>query len=48
MRSKIKHVVYYMLENRSFDHVVGLAARQGGEGIHVVGPTGRYKGASIE
>jgi len=23
MRSKIKHVVYYMLENRSFDHVCG-------------------------
>ena len=23
MRSKVKHVVYYMLENRSFDHVCG-------------------------
>ncbi len=23
MQSKIKHVVYYMLENRSFDHICG-------------------------
>lgn len=29
MRTKIKHVVYYMLENRSFDHVCGWLYNQG-------------------
>jgi len=29
MRSKIKHVVYLMLENRSFDHGLRLALREG-------------------
>jgi phospholipase C len=45
MRSKIKHVVYYMLENRSFDHVVGWLHDKDAK-IHVVGPKGAYRGAS--
>lgn len=45
MRSNIKHVVYYMLENRSFDHVVGwLHAKN--DHLHVIGPQGPYQGAS--
>ncbi len=45
MRKKIEHVVYYMLENRSFDHVVGWLHDKDAK-IHVVGPKGPYKGAS--
>ncbi len=48
MRSKIKHVVYYMLENRSFDHVVGWLHEKAGENLHIVGPDGPYKGASTQ
>ncbi len=48
MRSKIKHVVYYMLENRSFDHVLGWLYETGDAGIHVIGPAGPFKGASTE
>ena len=47
MRKKIKHVVYYMLENRSFDHVVGWLHDRADD-IHVIGPTGPYNGASTE
>ena len=38
MRTKIKHVVYYMIENRSFDHVCGWLYEKGEEGITFVGP----------
>lgn len=48
MRSKIKHVVYYMLENRSFDHVCGWLYESGQKGIHFIGPDGPFKGASTE
>jgi phospholipase C len=48
MRSKIKHVVYYMLENRSFDHVCGWLYEQGEQGIRFVGLDGPFKGASTE
>ena len=48
MRSKIKHVVYYMLENRSFDHVCGWLYEAGQKGLHVVGPEGPFNGASTE
>jgi phospholipase C len=48
MRSKIKHVVYYMLENRSFDHVVGWLHENDEDQIHVIGPKGPYKGASTK
>ncbi len=46
MRTRIKHVVCYMLENRSFDHVCGWLYNQGDAGIKVIGPEGPYKGAS--
>ncbi len=44
MRTKIKHVVYYMLENRSFDHVCGWLYEKGEEGINVVGRGGPFQG----
>jgi phospholipase C len=43
MRHKIKHVVYYMVENRSFDHVCGWLYEN--EKIpHLIGPDGPFKG----
>ena len=48
MQSKIKHVVYYMLENRSFDHVLGWLHAKGDEKLHIVGPEGPYKGATTQ
>jgi phospholipase C len=48
MRKKIKHVVYYMLENRSFDHVVGWLYENGPNNLKVIGPAGPYDGASTE
>ena len=38
MRTKIKHVVYYMIENCSFDHVCGWLYEKGEEGINFVRP----------
>ena len=49
MRSKIKHVVYYILENRSFDHVCGWLYEHGDEGVNYLRkPDDRrpYDGAS--
>lgn len=46
MRSKIKHVVYYMLENRSFDHVCGWLYEKGEDGIHFIGSKDPFKGAN--
>ena len=48
MRSKIKHVVYYMLENRSFDHVCGWLYEAGDQGVRIIGPDGPFKGASTD
>ena len=48
MRTRIKHVVYYMLENRSFDHIVGWLHDKDDIGLRVIGPPGPYKGASTE
>lgn len=48
LRSKIEHVVYYMLENRSFDHAVGWLYEHDPEKIRVIGPPGPYRGASTE
>lgn len=48
MRSKIKHVVYLMLENRSFDHLVGWLYAKGDARIHFVGHDEPYNGASTE
>jgi phospholipase C len=47
MRSKIKHVVYYMLENRSFDNVCGWLYENGGTGINFIGSNdGDFQGAN--
>lgn len=46
MRTKIKHVVYYMLENRAFDHVVGWLYENGPNNLKIIGPPGPYDGAN--
>jgi len=46
MRDKIKHVVYLMLENRSFDHVCGWLYNQDDTGINFIGHDGPFDGAS--
>ena len=43
MRDKIEHVVYYILENRSFDHALGWLYDQNAP-IKVIGPEGPYRG----
>ena len=48
MRDKIKHVVYLMIENRSFDHVCGWLYGKGEKGINFVGRDGPFDGASLE
>jgi len=48
MRTKIKHVVHYMIENRAFDHVCGWLYEKGEEGIHFVGPDHPFQGASTD
>src|SRR5208282_2724902 len=48
MRDKIKHVVYLMLENRSFDHVLGWLYEKGETGINFVGRDGDFDGASLD
>ncbi|HRH95446.1 MAG TPA: alkaline phosphatase family protein [Prosthecobacter sp.] len=45
MRSKIKHVVYLMIENRSFDHICGWLY-ENDKPAHIIGPKGPFKGAS--
>jgi phospholipase C len=46
MRSKIKHVVYYMLESRSFDNVCGWLYENGDQGCHYIGSQEPFEGAS--
>lgn len=46
MRDKIKHVVYLMLENRSFDHVCGWLYNKTDTGINFVGHDAPFDGAS--
>ncbi|HEY0512863.1 MAG TPA: alkaline phosphatase family protein [Thermoanaerobaculia bacterium] len=48
MRSKIKHVVYYMLENRSFDHVCGWLYENGVPAQIIGADQGPFKGASSD
>jgi len=48
MRSKIKHVVYLMLENRSFDHVCGWLYERGEKDVHFVGRDGPFDGARLD
>lgn len=43
LRDKIEHVVYYMIENRSFDHVCGWLYGKNAK-INVVGPAGPFRG----
>ncbi len=45
-RTKIKHVVYYMLENRSFDHVLGWLYEHQPDNVSFVGSDQPFKGAS--
>jgi phospholipase C len=48
MRDKIKHVVYLMLENRSFDHVCGWLYEKDDAGINFIGHNGAFDGASLK
>ncbi|MCG3773509.1 MAG: Non-hemolytic phospholipase C [Nitrospira sp.] len=48
MRSKVKHVVYIMLENRSFDHVCGWLYGGKDQPANVIGNAGPFQGASVE
>ena len=48
MRSKIKHVVYLMLENRSFDHICGWLYNKDDVGIRFVGHDAPFDGASAQ
>jgi len=48
MRARIKHVVYLMLENRAFDHVMGWLYAKGEQGINFVGRDGPFEGASLD
>ncbi len=44
LRERIKHVVYYMIENRSLDHTLGKLYERGESGRVTVGPTGPWDG----
>jgi phospholipase C len=46
LRSKIKHVVYLMLENRSFDHTVGWLYENTEAQLNFIGSDRPYDGAS--
>jgi phospholipase C len=46
MRSKIKHVVYYMLESRSFDNVCGWLYENNQSPINFIGSDAPFNGAS--
>ena len=48
MRTKIKHVVHYMIENRSFDHICGWLYENDHANIRFVGPDHPFQGASPE
>jgi phospholipase C len=48
MRTKIKHVVYYMIENCSFDQVCGWLYEKGEEGVNFVGRKGPFQGAKAD
>jgi phospholipase C len=48
LRSKVKHVVYYMLENRSFDHVCGWLYENHKGSINFIGGDAPFDGASLD
>jgi phospholipase C len=48
LRERVKHVVVYVLESRSFDSVLGWLHEKGSEGVNWVGATAKppFRGAS--
>jgi phospholipase C len=48
MRSKIKHVVVYMVENRSFDHACGWLYENDEQIINFIGHRGPFQGAKLD
>ena len=48
MQSKIKHVVYYMLESRSFDNVCGWLYENDPSSINFIGSDAPFNGASTK
>jgi phospholipase C len=48
MRSKIKHVVFYMLESRSFDNVCGWLYENDQAPVNYIGSNEPFKGASAD
>lgn len=48
MRSKIKHVVYYMLESRSFDNVCGWLYEKDQSSINFIGSDKPFEGANSQ
>lgn len=48
MRSRIKHVVYYMVESRSFDNVCGWLYKKGDQGCYYIGSDEPFDGASTD
>lgn len=48
MRSKIKHVVYYMLESRSFDNVCGCLYEKNQAALNYIGSDKPFEGASSQ
>ena len=48
MRTRIKHVVYYMVESRSFDNVCGWLYEKGEQDVQFVGSGKPFRGASTD
>lgn len=48
MRSKIRHVVYYMVESRSFDNICGWLYENGDAGCNYIGSNEPFDGASTD
>lgn len=48
MRSKIRHVVYYMLESRSFDNACGWLYQHGDQGCRYIGSSEPFDGTSTD
>ena len=48
MRSKIKHVVYYMVESRSFDNVLGWLYENGDQDCHYIGDDQPFEGTGTQ
>jgi phospholipase C len=48
MRTRIKHVVFYMIENRSFDHICGWLYEKDEGPITFIGHDRPFEGASLD